>query len=64
MEHYEISKLLNDSNISKFVTRKWVAVNDLLNGQYSVNKKIRFKTPTLRSDLCDYSDVYTFVKGQ
>ena len=28
MEHYKISKLLNDSKVSKFVTKKWVEVND------------------------------------
>ena len=28
------------------------------------NKKIRFKTPMLRSDLCDYSDVHILVKGK
>ena len=29
MEHPKISKLLNDSTVSKFVTRKWIEVNDL-----------------------------------
>ena len=29
MKHYKISKLLNNSTVSKFVTRKWVEVNDL-----------------------------------
>ena len=53
MEHYKISNLLNDSPVSKFVTRKWTEVNDLSGGQYSANKNIRFKTPMLRSDLCD-----------
>ena len=28
MEHYEMSKLLNDSTVLKFVTKKWVKVND------------------------------------
>ena len=42
MEHYKISKLLNDLTESKFVTKKWVEVNDLSSGQYSVNKNIRF----------------------
>ena len=55
MEHYKISKLLNDSTVSKFVTKKWVEVNDLSGGQYSVNKNRRFKTSMLRSDLCNYS---------
>ena len=27
------------------------------------NKSIRFKTPMLRSDLCDYADAYILVNG-
>ena len=42
MKHYKISKLLNDSTVSKFVTRKWIDVTDLLGGQCSVSKKMRF----------------------
>ena len=61
MEHHKISRLLNDLIVSKFVTRKYIKIN-LLNGQYSVNKNVRFKTPVLRSDLCDYSDVYIVDK--
>ena len=55
MEHFKISKLLNNSTVSKFVTKtgfKWFS------SQYSVSKNIRFKTLVLRSDLCDYSDAY------
>ena len=63
MGHHKISKLLNNLTISKFVTRNWIEVNDLSGGQYSVNKHIRFKTPMLRSDLCDYGDAYIFAKG-
>ena len=62
MKHYEIFKLLNDSTVSKFVTKKLVGVNDLPSGQYSMNKNIRFKNSMLRSDLCDYSDAYIVVK--
>ena len=47
----------------KFVTRKWTEVNDLSGRQYSVNKNLMFKIPMLRSDLCDCSDAYIFVKG-
>ena len=43
MEHYKISKLLKDSNVSKFATKKWVEVNGLPSLQYFVNKNIRFK---------------------
>ena len=64
MEHYKISKLLNNSKVLKFVKRKWIELNNLSNGQYSTNKNIRFKTPISRSDLRDYSDVHTVVQGQ
>ena len=56
MEHYKISKLLNDLIVFKFVTKKLVKVNDLSGGQYSVNKNIR-------SDLCVYSDAYIVTEG-
>ena len=61
MKHHKISKLLNVSTVSKFLIRKRIEVNDLLSGQYSANKKIRFETPILRPDLCDYSDAYIVV---
>ena len=44
--------------MSKFVTKKWVEVNDLSSGQYCVNKNIRL----LRSDLFSYSDGFIDVK--
>ena len=28
MEHYKISKLLNDSTVSKFASKKWIKIND------------------------------------
>ena len=67
MEYDKINNLLlsedNESEqLSKFVTRKYVRVNSLSN-TYNENKSIRFKTPMLRSNLCDYSDVYILVKG-
>ena len=64
MQHYRKYKLLNDSTVLKFVTRKWIEVNDLSGGQYSVNKNLSFKTAMLRSDLCDCSDVYIVVKAK
>ena len=58
--------LLSEDNeseqLSKFVTREYVRVNSLSNA-YNKNKSIRFKTPMLRSNLCDYSDAYILVKG-
>ena len=64
MEHYQISKLLNDSTVSILLTKKFVEANDLSSGQYSVNRNIKFRTLVLISDLCDYSDAYTVVKGK
>ena len=46
--------------LSKFVTRQFV---NSLSNTYNENKSIRFKTPMLRSNLCDYSDAYIFIKG-
>ena len=62
IEHYKISTLLNNSSVSKFVTREQIEANDLSGGQHSFSKNIRFTTPVLRSNLCDYSDAYTVVK--
>ena len=67
MEYNKINNLLlsedNESEkLSKFVTREYVRVNSLSN-TYNENKSIRFKTSMLRSNLCDYSDAYTLVKG-
>ena len=67
MEYNKFNNLLlsedNESEqLSKFVTIEYVTVNSLLN-TYSKNKSIRFKTPMLRSSLCDYSDAYILVKG-
>ena len=67
MEYDKINNLLlsedNESEqLSKFITREYVTVNSLLN-TYNENKSIRFKTPMLRSSLCDYSDAYILVKG-
>ena len=39
MEHYKISKLLDDLTVLKFVKRRWIELNDLSNGQCSFNKK-------------------------
>ena len=58
--------LLSEDNesekLSKFVTREYVRVNSLSN-TYNENKSIRFKTPMLKSNLCDYSDAYILAKG-
>ena len=66
MEYDQINNLLRSEelgsavgseseNLSKFVTRYYVRVNSL-SSTYNENKSIRFKTPMLRSDLCNYAD--------
>ena len=67
MEYDKINNLLlsedNESEkLSQFVTREYVRVNSLSN-TYNENKSIRFKTPILRSNLCDYCDASILVKG-
>ena len=71
MEYDNINNLLrseelgsavdNESeNLSQFVTREYVRANSLSN-RCNENKSLRFKTPLLRSDLCDYADAYILV---
>ena len=64
MEYDKINNLLGSEseNLSKFVTMEYVRVNSLSN-TYNENKSIRFKTPMLRSDLCDYAGAYVLVNG-
>ena len=64
MEYDKINNLLGSESeqLSKFVTIQYVIVNSLSN-TYNENKSIRFKTPMLRSDLCDYADAYILVNG-
>ena len=61
MKHYIISNLLNNSTV--FGTKNSNQVNDLLSGQYSADKNIRFKISVLRSNLCN-SNAYIVVKGR
>ena len=65
MEYQKIANLLESASNKpfKFGTRNRVEINDDTRGEYSPNKKIKFKTAMLRSSLCDYSDAYILVKG-
>ena len=64
MEYDKINDLLGSEseNLSKFVTIEYGSVNSLSN-TYNENKSIRFKTPMLRSDLCDYAGADMLVNG-
>ena len=67
MEFQKIANFLNttsdDKDLPRFVTKKWIEVSDQSGGNYNVNKEIKIKTSMLRSDLFDFSDVYSVVKG-
>ena len=65
MEFNKINNLLGTANdkVPKFVTKKWIEVQRFLGTINSTSKQIRFKTSMLRSDLCDYSEAYVWVKG-
>ena len=64
MEYQKITNLLDDTTnqLSKFRTKNWVEINDESKGR-CYNSNIRFKASIIRSNLCDYSDAYIFVKG-
>ena len=58
MKYHRIINLLeNTSNKpTKFRTENCVRINDDSRRTYNTNSQIKFKTSTLRSSLCDYSD--------
>ena len=64
MEYQKITSLLDNASNqpSKFRTKNWVEISDEIRGGYNVNSQIKFKTPMLKSSLCDYSDAYILVK--
>ena len=66
MEYQKIANLIDDASNqpSKFRTKNWVEINNESRGIYNVNSQIKFKTATLKSSLCDYSDAYSLVKGK
>ena len=65
MEYQKIADLLDNASNqpSRFRTKNWIEINDESKELYSANSNIRSKTTMLRSNLCDYTDAYLFVKG-
>ena len=65
MEYQKIANLLDKTldQPSKFRTKNWVEINDESKKSYNTGSDIKFKTPMVRSNLCDYSDAYILVKG-
>ena len=54
---------MNETNNSKFVTRKWNIADDQSNANYDVRKEIIYNTEVLKADLCHYNDIYILVRG-
>ena len=52
----------DDKDLPRFVAKKRIEIYDQSGKNYNVSKEIRIKTPILKSDLCDFSDVYIVVK--
>ena len=65
MEFNKINNLLSpaQNKVPRFITKKWIEVQSQSGNTYNTSKPIRFQTSMLRSDLCDYSDAYVWVKG-
>ena len=66
MEFQKITNFLDitsdDKDLPRFVTKKWVEVYDQSGRNYNVNKEIRIKASTLRSDLCNFNDAnFNFI---
>ena len=66
MEFNKINNLLGSAHdeVPRFITKKWIEVQSQSGNTYNSSKPIRFKTSMLRSDLCDYSHAYVWVKGK
>ena len=43
--------------------RNWIKINDESGGTYNVSNQIKLNNSMIRSNVCDYSDKYTHVKG-
>ena len=65
MEYQKIINSLNKTSNqpTKFRTKIWVEINDMLRGTYDINSQIKFKTLILWSRFCDYSNAYIPFKG-
>ena len=56
MEHQKILNLLNESNDSKLVTRKWNIANDQSDGSYHVGNETIYNIETSKYNLFYYND--------
>ena len=61
MEYQKIINLLGNTanQLSKFITKNWIEINDQSNGTYNTNSDIRFENATLTPSL---GDAYILLK--
>ena len=59
-----LGKTIDFAKLPKFSTRKWIEIFDQSSNTCNQNKDIKFKTPQLRSNLCDFNDAYIVVTGK
>ena len=59
-----LGKINDETEFPRFTSKKWIEIFDQSNGSYNPNKDIRFKTPQLRSNLCDFNNAYIVVTGK
>ena len=62
MEYQNVINFVDNAS-TKFRTENWVEIKDDVRGTYNKDSQIKFKTSTLKSSLCDYSNEYVLVKG-
>ena len=55
---------MDKDEIPKMTTIKWIEIFDPSNGTYNPNEDIRFKTPQITDDLCDFNDAYIVVTSK
>ena len=51
------------NQLSKFKTKNWDEKNDDGHEMYNTNSQIKLRTTVIKSNLCNYSDAYIFMKG-
>ena len=63
MEHQKVLNLLNETNDSKIIARKWNIINYNSKSNYDSTNKITYNADILKSNLCHYSDAHILVRG-
>ena len=64
METQKIINLLDDSEESKFATKRWYVIDSqTAKGKYNQNNSIKSEAETIKLSLCHYFDAFIVVTG-